>query len=71
MTTPQIEFLREICAAPSVSGFEQQAQMIIASYFKPLVDRIESDIHSNVIGIINEGCRSVFYCRPIVMRSAF
>jgi endoglucanase len=47
------EFLTEILAAPSPSGFEQPAAKLWREYVKPHVDEVTGDVHGNSIAVLN------------------
>ena len=52
-----LTFLKRLLEAPSPSGFEQPAQKIWRENVGKYADRIQTDVHGNCIGIINEeGC---------------
>ncbi len=44
-----LEFLERFLNTPSPSGFEQPAQQLFAEYVAPYADRVEKDVHGNVI----------------------
>lgn len=47
------EFLTELLAAPSPSGFEQPAAKLWREYVKPHVDELSGDVHGNSIAVLN------------------
>jgi len=47
------DFLRKLVESPSPSGFEQPAQKLIRERMKDAVDELRTDVHGNVIGVIN------------------
>lgn len=47
------EFLRQILETPSPSGYEQPVQTLVRSYCEGFADRVETDVHGNVIAIVN------------------
>jgi endoglucanase len=47
------EFLKSLQETPSPSGFEQPVQRIVRKRMKPFADRIDTDVHGNVICAIN------------------
>jgi endoglucanase len=53
MQEESFRFLEELMAAPSPSGFEEPAQMVVHDRMKQHADRVETDVHGNVIGILN------------------
>jgi tetrahedral aminopeptidase len=46
-------FLKKLVETPSPSGFEQKAQSHVRARLKGVVDSIETDVHGNVIGVLN------------------
>ena len=46
-------FLTELLAAPSPSGFEQPAAKLWREYVKPHVDELSGDVHGNSIAVLN------------------
>jgi len=53
MTKEPFEFLKTIEETPSPSGFEQPVQRIVRRRMKKYADRIETDVHGNVIATLN------------------
>ena len=53
MQEKTLEFLKSFLETPSPSGFEESAQKLFAEYVRPYADRIETDVHSNVVAIKN------------------
>ncbi|MBW2368873.1 MAG: M42 family metallopeptidase [Deltaproteobacteria bacterium] len=53
MKTQNIKLLEDLIAAPSISGFEQPGMRIVRDFLKPYTDSIKTDVHGNVIGVIN------------------
>ena len=53
MESKALDFLKQLVATPSPSGFEEPAQKVWQEYVKPFVDEVKKDVHGNVIGIIN------------------
>lgn len=53
MRKESFEFLKAIQETPSPSGFEQPVQRIIRKRMKKFADRIETDVHGNVIVALN------------------
>ena len=53
METASLDFLKSLLAAPSPSGFEQPAQKVVRAYMQTFADEVRTDVHGNVIGIIN------------------
>ncbi len=54
MRTESYKFLEALMAAPSPSGFEEPAQAVVYDYLERHCDRVTSDVHGNVIGVLNE-----------------
>jgi len=55
MQADSFRFLEELMNAPSPSGFEEPAQLVVHDRMKRYADRVETDVHGNVIGILNAG----------------
>jgi putative aminopeptidase FrvX len=53
MNTQAYEFLTELLAAPSPSGFEQPAAKLWREYVKPHVAELTGDVHGNSIAVLN------------------
>ena len=53
MRKESYSFLKKILETPSPSGFEQPVQRIIRERMKPFAERIETDVHGNVVAAIN------------------
>ncbi|MBI4716633.1 MAG: M42 family metallopeptidase [Planctomycetes bacterium] len=53
MRKESYEFLKVIEETPSPSGFEQPVQRLVRQRMKPYADRIETDVHGNVIVALN------------------
>ncbi len=51
------KFLADLINTPSPSGFEEPAQILVHDYMKPFCDDLSSDVHGNVIGVINPKAR--------------
>ena len=49
------DFLRQLVESPSPSGFEQPAQKLVRARLKDAVDELRTDVHGNVIGVLNPG----------------
>ncbi len=49
------EFLKQLLAVPSPSGYEAEIQGLVRQYLAPLADTVRTDLHGNVIGIKNAG----------------
>ncbi len=50
-------FLEELVLTPSPSGFEAPAQAVVRRYIEPFCDSVRSDVHGNLIGVLNEAGR--------------
>jgi len=55
MRKESLQFLRDLIAAPSPSGFEQPAQRVVRDYVAPFADEVRTDVHGNVIAVKNPG----------------
>jgi len=53
MEKTALEFLKELVATPSPSGFEAPVQKVWLDYVKPFVDEVKKDVHGNAIAILN------------------
>ncbi len=53
MRKEAVQFLRDIIAAPSPSGYEQPAQRVIRARMAPFADEIRVDVHGNLIASKN------------------
>lgn len=53
MNKEPFEFLKQIEETPSVSGFEMPVARIVRKRMKPFADKIETDVHGNVIVALN------------------
>ena len=53
MRSESYQFLKEMEETPSVSGFEQPVARIIRKRMKPFADEITTDVHGNVIAVLN------------------
>jgi endoglucanase len=47
------KFLEALINAPSPSGFEEPAQLIVQDRMSAYCDSVSSDVHGNVIGVVN------------------
>ncbi|MFH1023104.1 MAG: M42 family metallopeptidase [Planctomycetota bacterium] len=47
------EFFENLLSTPSPSGAEEAAVRLWASYARPFADRIEKDVHGNVMAVLN------------------
>ncbi|MGD8352556.1 MAG: M42 family metallopeptidase, partial [Pseudomonadota bacterium] len=50
-----VNFLRDLIAAPSPSGFEGPAQKIWMERTSPFADEVKVDVHGNTIAVVNPG----------------
>ncbi len=57
MQKESLSFLKELMRQPSPSGFEVPAQKIIRTRMRPFADKITTDVHGNVIGVLNAKAR--------------
>jgi endoglucanase len=48
-----LAFLRELVASPTPSGYEAPGQKIVAKYLDKYADRVTTDVHGNVCGVLN------------------
>jgi tetrahedral aminopeptidase len=46
-------FLKQLLETPSQSGFEAGAQRLVADYLRQFTDKVETDVHGNVIAVKN------------------
>jgi putative aminopeptidase FrvX len=53
MDEPRVEFLRNLIASPSPSGFEQPVQETIRKEISKYTDTVHTDVHGNVIASLN------------------
>jgi len=53
MRQESFEFLKSLMEVPSPSGFEQPVQRIVRERMKPVADEIRSDVHGNVVAVLN------------------
>jgi tetrahedral aminopeptidase len=54
MRDDSYKFLEALMAAPSPSGYEEPAQAVVYDYMETSCDRVTSDVHGNVVGVLNE-----------------
>lgn len=57
MQQKQREFLYSLLEAVSPSGFEQSAQKIVREYAKTFAEDVRTDVHGNVIALLNPNGR--------------
>jgi endoglucanase len=60
MNKQAYDFLTELLAAPSPSGYEQPAAKIWRSYVKPHVPELTGDVHGNSIAVLNPAAKFKF-----------
>ena len=53
MRKESVNFLKDLIAAPSPSGFEGPAQKVWMSRTSPFADEIQGDVHGNTIAVLN------------------
>ena len=53
MRDESYKFLEALMAAPSPSGVEEPAQMVVYDYLETWCDSVDSDVHGNVTGVLN------------------
>ena len=55
MDPKALQFLKDLLATPSPSGYEQPAQEIVRQYARTFADQVTTDVHGNVIAGKNVG----------------
>jgi len=53
MKKEQLKFLQDLVAAPTPSGYEMPGQKVVRGYMNKFADKVETDVHGNVYGILN------------------
>lgn len=53
MESSALAFFREILETPSPSGYEGRLQQRVRAYAEPFADRIDSDVHGNLMAVRN------------------
>lgn len=53
MHEPSFAFLKTLLQTPSPSGYEQRIQEVVRSWARPLADEVRTDLHGNVIAVLN------------------
>mgnify|MGYP001156059538 CR=1 FL=1 len=53
MRKESLQFLKDLIAAPSPSGFEQPTQRVVRGRMEELADEVGTDVHGNVICVKN------------------
>lgn len=54
MNKESLAFLKELMKQPSPAGFEVPAQNVVKTRMKAAADKVFTDVHGNVIGVLNE-----------------
>ncbi len=54
MQKESFSFLKDLMRQPSPSGFEVPAQKVVKARMQMLADKVTTDVHGNVIGMLNE-----------------
>jgi len=54
MNKESLVFLKNLMLQPSPSGFEVPAQKVVRQRMKLFAERVSTDVHGNVIGVLNE-----------------
>jgi len=54
MNRDSYSFLKTLMQQPSPSGFEVPAQKVVRQRMKSFADRVTTDVHGNVTGVLNE-----------------
>jgi len=59
MNSNALAFLKHLLATPTPSGREEAGQKVVADYMRRYAEVVQTDVHGNVIGILNPGadCR--------------
>ena len=52
------EFLKDLLASPTPSGYEQPGQAVVEKYLKPYADEIRRDVHGNLHAVVNPKART-------------
>lgn len=58
MKKESLAFLEELLSVPSPSGYEQPAQKVIRNYLAGSADEVKTDVHGNVIAVLNPGAET-------------
>ena len=53
MHEPSFDFLKQLLRTPSPSGYEQKIQQVVRAWAKPFADELRTDLHGNVIAVLN------------------
>lgn len=64
--TEWLDLLRELCATPGVSGFEDEVAAIVRSQLEKLTDKVEKDQMGNVFGVKKGSSKN----GPVIMVTA-
>jgi tetrahedral aminopeptidase len=49
------DFLKQLLLTPSPSGYEQRIQEVVRTWARPFADEVRTDLHGNVIAVLNPG----------------
>src|SRR5436190_11240943 len=55
MHDASFDFLKQLLHTPSPSGYEQKIQEVVRTWARPLADELRTDLHGNVITVLNPG----------------
>ncbi len=53
MNATTLNFMKELLAQPTPSGYEQPGQKVVAAYMRKFADSVTTDVHGNVHGVLN------------------
>ncbi len=53
MEAAPFEFLKRLIETPSPSGYERPVQEVVRAYVADFAERVETDVHGNVIAVRN------------------
>ena len=53
MDSAALDFLKQILATPSPSGYERPVQDLVRAYAAGFADQVRTDLHGNVIAALN------------------
>src|ERR1700732_4714161 len=53
MQDASLNFLKNLLATPSPSGYERPIQDVVRAWAKPLADDVRTDRHGNVLAVLN------------------
>jgi endoglucanase len=57
MHEDSLSFLRELMSVSCPSGFEQPGQRVMRERMKNYADRVQTDVHGSVMGVLNEDAK--------------